>query len=118
MTKVYSYNKCSTCRKALKWLKEKGITFQLIDITINPPSKDEIRNAIGEDGVTKFLFNTSGKSYRALGASVVKAMNTEQAICALASDGKLIKRPFIVTDNQDILIGFKEDEWIKVFLNH
>jgi arsenate reductase len=59
------------------------------------------------------LFNTSGQSYRALGAERVKAMDDEQALAALAADGRLIKRPFLVTSGGTILTGFKDPEWSK-----
>tara|TARA_Y100001968_G_C18964242_1_gene529222 strand:- start:170 stop:529 length:360 start_codon:yes stop_codon:yes gene_type:complete len=109
--KVYSYNKCATCRKALKWLDDRKISYELIDIIRNPPSKEQIKKAIDQYGTTKILFNTSGKSYRELGSETVKAMNEKEAILALISDGKLIKRPFLIASNKCTLIGFKENLW-------
>lgn len=57
------------------------------------------------------LFNTSGLSYRALGAAVVQALDDQAALAALSADGKLIKRPFLISDDGRILTGFKELEW-------
>ena len=62
---VYSYNRCSTCRKALAWLTERGIAHEVHDITLTPPSKDMLVAAHQSLGDRKLLFNTSGQSYRA-----------------------------------------------------
>ena len=114
---VYSYSRCSTCRKALTWLKDNGIPFETLDIVETPPSTEQLTMALNQLGAIKNLFNTSGKSYRELGAETVKAMNETEAIQALALDGKLIKRPFLIDSNKNILIGFKLDEWNKFFLD-
>ncbi len=108
---VYSYSSCSTCRKALKWLVENKIEYELIDIVKNPPSKDLLCKAFYSIKNRKFVFNTNGLSYRTLGAKVVSSMSDEEAINALSNDGKLIKRPFLVHPNGKILLGFKLDEW-------
>ena len=106
--KVYSYSACGTCKKALKWLEINKIEFELLDIIKTPPSKENILKAIEQLGDRKFLFNTSGKSYRLLGSDAVKAMTDEDAIHALLLDGKLIKRPFLVDITGSVLVGFKE----------
>ena len=108
--KVYSYAQCSTCRKAIAWLKERGIATTLIDITATPPSLAELKAGMAQLG-RKRLFNTSGQSYRALGSASVQAMDDQQAIAALAADGKLVKRPFVVTETGQVLTGFKPEEW-------
>lgn len=108
--KLYSYASCSTCRKATAWLRERGIAVEPIDITLQPPSADELEAGLAQLG-RKRLFNTSGQSYRALGAAAVQAMDDRQAIAALAADGKLVKRPFLITGNGQVLTGFKPEEW-------
>ena len=113
--RVYSYSACGTCRKALQWLALQGFsieagTLELLDITKTPPSLSELRQAFSSLG-RKRLFNTSGQSYRALGAAAVAAMDDEQALVALAADGKLIKRPFAITASGSPLVGFKPEEW-------
>ena len=108
---VYSYNHCSTCRKALAWLTERGIAHEVHDITLTPPSKEMLVAAHQSLGDRKLLFNTSGQSYRAMGASSVKALTDAEAFDALTADGKLIKRPFVVVDSSTFLIGFKPDLW-------
>jgi arsenate reductase len=62
-------------------------------------------------GDRKLLFNTSGQSYRAMGAAVVKTLSDDEALDALAADGKLIKRPFVAVDGSTFLTGFKPDLW-------
>ena len=113
--KLFSYSKCGTCRKALQWLAQQGFSveagnLELIDITLQPPSPAELR--LAWDGLgRKRLFNTSGQSYRALGSATVAAMNDDEALAALAADGKLIKRPFAITAAGTPLVGFKPEEW-------
>ena len=81
------------------------------DITLTPPSKIMLAAAHLSLGDRKLLFNTSGQSYRAMRAAAVKALTDDQAMGALAADGKLIKRPFVVVDSSTFLIGFKPDLW-------
>ena len=81
----------------------------------NPPSKKIIEKAIDQLDNRKLIFNTSGLSYRSLGAKVVNSMSDIEAIEALANDGKLIKRPFLITKDEKILVGFKPELWAEVF---
>jgi arsenate reductase (glutaredoxin) len=113
--KLYSYAACSTCRKALAWLRDHGLTAQPIDITQQPPSLAELRLGLEQLG-RKRLFNTSGQSYRALGSATVQAMNDEQALAALAADGRLVKRPYLVSASGQVLTGFKPEEWQALLL--
>jgi len=109
---VYQYPKCSTCRKALKFLSEAGVDFEANDIVANPPSKAALKKAHRLSGLPlNKLFNTSGQSYRNGGfKEKLTTMSDEQAFAALASDGKLIKRPLVIGDGF-VLVGFREDEW-------
>ena len=118
--RVYAYSRCSTCRKALSWLAQQGLSsgeqLDLIEITTHPPAKETLAQALAALGVITRLFNTSGQSYRALGAAAVAAMDEDDALQALAADGKLIKRPLVVTAKGKVLVGFKLDEWSAVLL--
>ncbi len=112
--KVYEYSKCSTCRKGLKFLDSHTIPYEKIPIVENAPTKDEIKKMINYyDGDIRKLFNTSGVIYREMRlSSKIKTMGIEEAVDLLASNGKLVKRPFILADKFG-LVGFKEDEWEK-----
>ena len=114
--RIYSYSSCTTCKKALKWLNENKIEYELIDIALCPPSKEILIDAISQLGERKKIFNTSGVSYRSLGSEVVKAMSDPEALEALAIDGKLIKRPFLITETGKILVGFKPEIWSDILL--
>ena len=114
--RIYSYSSCTTCKKALKWLTENKIEYELIDIALCPPSKEILIDAISQLGERKKIFNTSGVSYRSLGSEVVKAMSDSEALEALAIDGKLIKRPFLITETGKILVGFKPELWSDILL--
>lgn len=109
-SRLYSYPACATCRKALAWLRERDVDVELFDITRQPPSQAELAAAMAQLG-RKRLFNTSGQSYRSLGAATLKAMGDTEALEALAADGKLIKRPFLLLPNGRILTGFQPSEW-------
>ena len=110
IARLYAYAGCSTCRKALTWLRDRGLQPEVIEITTQPPSLEELRQGLGQLGRSR-LFNTSGQSYRALGSAAVAAMSDDQALSALAADGKLIKRPFAITPSGQALVGFKPEEW-------
>lgn len=112
---VLSYSGCSTCKKALKWLEAKGVQADVRPIVDEPPTKAELELWIPRSGkpVNKWL-NTSGLSYRALGKEKIESSSEAEVKKLLAADGKLVKRPVLVM-GQTVLVGFKEDEWAKVF---
>ena len=106
------YPKCSTCKKAKKYLEEHGIEFEDRHIVEENPTKEELAEWIRISGkpVKKF-FNTSGMKYRELGLKdKLPQMNEEEQIELLASDGMLVKRPPLI-DGEMVLTGFKEAEW-------
>jgi arsenate reductase len=106
--RVYQYAKCSTCRKALKWLDGHDIAYDSVDIVTTPPKRAELKRALASGIPLKKLFNTSGQSYREGGWGTKLATVTEaQALDALESDGKLIKRPFVLAEGR-VLVGFDE----------
>jgi arsenate reductase len=109
--RIYLYARCGTCRKAVAWLEARRIPYEAIDITTSPPPPDLLLEALRQLGDRNRLFNTSGQSYRALGAATVKAMDDATALAALAADGRLIKRPFLVTPSGRILTGFRPQDW-------
>lgn len=114
--KVYSYKKCSTCVKALKFLDKKKITPNVIDITAQPPTKAELETMLSNyDGELKRLFNTSGVAYRENNIKdKLPTMTKAQALTMLSKNGKLVKRPFVLKGKKG-LVGFKEDEWKSLF---
>jgi arsenate reductase len=114
-TKVFHYPKCSTCRRALKWLDARGVAYDAVDIVTAPPTKTELQRALKAGVPLKKLFNTSGQSYREGGwGQRLGGASEAEALAALAADGKLIKRPFVLTDD-DVLIGFDEAAYAAQF---
>lgn len=117
--KIYEYKNCSTCQKAIKYLEKTKIGFERLPIVDQPPSLAELKKMLGyikdQGGSFKNLFNTSGLQYRELKISdKIKAGMTEaEALSLLAKNGKLIKRPFLLTSNSGA-VGFKEDQWKKI----
>ena len=112
MLKVYCYNRCTTCRKALKWLEDHGIAHTVVDIKTEHPNEAALRAYYRQSGLPlKRFFNTSGIPYRELGLSKkLPDMSEDEQLRLLASDGMLVKRPLLVGDGF-ILTGFKEAEW-------
>lgn len=106
------YSKCSTCRNAKKWLDERKVSYEDRPIVDQNPSVEELKNWIKRSGLPlKSFFNTSGLVYKALQLKdKLVGMSEEEQISLLASDGKLIKRPLLIGENQ-VLVGFKTDEW-------
>lgn len=115
--KVYSYAKCTTCKKAAKFLKHHGIEFKQMDIVESPPTKKELKSMLASyEGNLKKLFNTSGILYREMKMSEqLKNMSEKEALQLLSEHGKLVKRPFVLIEANIGLVGFKEDEWLKAF---
>ena len=112
MLKVYCYSRCTTCRKALKWLDEKKIEHEVIDIKADHPDEDALRKYYAISGLPlKRFFNTSGMQYRELELSKrLPDMGEDEQFRLLASDGMLVKRPLLVGDGF-VLTGFKQSEW-------
>lgn len=106
------YPKCSTCKKAQKWLDENGITYELRDIKESNPSFDELAEWYKKSGLPlKRFFNTSGVLYKSMGLKDKLAdMTEEEQLRLLASDGMLVKRP-IAINGDTVLAGFKETDW-------
>jgi arsenate reductase len=110
MLKVYTYAKCSTCQKAVKFLREHRIQFEEVPIRETPPSVTELKLML-EGRSLKALFNTSGLDYKALGLSgKLPEMSVAEALGLLAKNGNLVKRPFVM--GKDVrLVGFDEEAW-------
>ena len=110
------YPKCSTCQKAKKWLENDQVKFQERHIVDEVPTEKELKEWIqkGKYPIKKF-FNTSGLKYKELNLKEkLLTMKEEEQIKLLASNGMLIKRPILVSEDI-ILVGFKEKEWEEAF---
>lgn len=112
---VLYYAKCSTCRKALKWLAENNIDCDLRSIVDDNPTHDELAQWIAASGLPlKRFFNTSGSLYKQFGLKdKLPHMSDDEQIVLLASHGMLVKRPLLISDAV-ICPGFKEAEWAKL----
>lgn len=108
------YPKCSTCKKAKKWLDENGVEYTDRHIIENNPTYEELKEWYEKSGLPlKKFFNTSGMIYKSLNLKdKLTTMSEDEQLKLLATDGMLVKRPLIVSDNV-ILTGFREKEWIE-----
>lgn len=109
------YPKCSTCKKAKKWLDERGIAYDERHIVEDNPTADELRQWHQMSGLPlRRFFNTSGMLYRDMGLKdKLPSMTDDEMYELLASNGMLVKRPLLVLDD-NVLVGFKESEWESV----
>src|SRR4051812_44562300 len=116
MIKIYEYGGCSTCKKALKYLDARKVKYEKVGIVEQPPTVSELKTMLGyleANGKTfRNLFNTSGEQYRTLkiGDRIKAGMTEKEAIALLSKNGKLIKRPFLLTPKGGTT-GFQAEAW-------
>ena len=112
------YPPCSTCKKAKNWLEEHGVAYTARHIKEENPSYEELKRWLEISGLpVKKFFNTSGLLHKSLGLKdKLPQMSVEEQLGLLATDGMLVKRPFVVTDDGKVLTGFKEKEWAEALL--
>lgn len=113
MSKTFvCYPRCTTCKKAEKWLADNGIDVTVRDIKEDKPTEQELRAWHEKSGLPlKRFFNTSGLKYKELGLKdKLSTMSEDEQYALLATDGMLVKRPILVSDEK-VLVGFKEHEW-------
>ena len=115
MIKVYCYHKCSTCAKALKYLSDNNIPHEVIDIKEDHPSYEVLKKLYERSDLPlKKFFNTSGQLYKAMELSKkLPSMSEEEQLRLLSSDGMLVKRPLLFSE-ETVLVGFKEETWAKL----
>lgn len=106
----YGYDNCSTCKKAEKFLKDSGISFEKKDITTTPPDEKTLKNILAKgDYKIKDLFNKSGQVYREMNMKdKIDSMSEDELVKLLSENGRLVKRPVLVNKNK-FAVGFKED---------
>ena len=107
------YPPCSTCKKAKAWLDQHNVPYTARHIKEQNPTYEELKAWQQASGLPmKKFFNTSGLAYRALELKdKLPTMSDEEQLQLLATDGMLVKRPLVVTDNGTVLTGFREKEW-------
>ena len=106
------YPKCSTCKKAQKWLDESNVEYTLRDIKTDNPTAEELKAGWEKSGLPlKRFFNTSGNIYKEMKLKdKLPEMSEEEQLALLATDGMLVKRPILVGEDK-VLVGAKEKEW-------
>lgn len=106
------YPPCSTCQKAKKWLDAQGLRYETRHIRDEAPTLAELTEWHARSRLPlKRFFNTSGKLYAELGLKdKLASMGESEQLALLASDGMLVKRPILVTQDR-VLVGFNADAW-------
>ena len=114
MVLFLEYPKCSTCKKAKKWLEEHQVNYDDRHIVEDNPTVEELKDWIGRSGLPlRRFFNTSGMKYRELQLKDrLPKMSEEEQLELLATDGMLGKRPLLVLEDR-VIPGFKEKEWLE-----
>ncbi|MBQ7780297.1 MAG: arsenate reductase family protein [Clostridia bacterium] len=112
MLKFICYPKCTTCRRAQKWLDDNGIEYDLRGIKLEKPTLEELTEWHEMSGLPlKKFFNTSGLLYKSLDLkNKLPNMTDREMLSLLSTDGMLVKRPILVGDDF-VLVGFKEEQW-------
>ncbi len=112
------YDRCTTCRKARKWLDDHGIAYEERPIREQNPSAEELRSWHEKSGLPlRRFFNTSGTLYREMELTRrLPEMSDEEQLALLSADGMLVKRPLLV-DGDTVLVGFRESEWAEALLS-
>ncbi len=112
MIKIYTYQKCSTCRNATNWLTDNGIAFEEHPIKETRPTEAELDTMLDAyNGEIRRLFNTSGMDYRNMGLKdKLPGMSKEEAYKLLRSNGMLVKRPFLLGGSYNA-VGFRQQDW-------
>lgn len=112
------YPPCSTCKKAKKWLDDHGLAYTARHIKEENPTDEELCRWLEVSGLPlKKFFNTSGLQYKALGLKdKLPQMSEDEQLRLLSSDGMLVKRPIVVTENGLVLVGFREEQWTQTLL--
>lgn len=110
------YPGCSTCARARKWMNARAVAYTERNISTERPAREELAEWIKRSGLPlKKFFNTSGQLYRSMGLKDRLAdMTEDEQLDLLASDGMLVKRPVLVTEDK-VLVGFREEEWSAFF---
>lgn len=114
--KIYTYANCDTCRRAVKWLRGRGVVFDERPIRETPPTLAELRKMqAAYNGDLRRLFNTSGRDYREqkLGEKL-PTFSDDEALALLAANGNLVKRPFLI-GRKLAKVGFDESGWLEAF---
>lgn len=109
---IWVYGGCGTCRKALAWLRARGVEVEVVDLVVTPPTAEVLRGLHARSGrPLAHFFNTSGQSYRNGGfKDRLGTMSEDEQLAALAADGMLVKRPILDLGGR-VLVGFREAEW-------
>ena len=112
MLKFICYPKCTTCQRAQKWLDDNNVKYELRNIKLENPSKEELTEWYRASGLPlKKFFNTSGLLYKSLELKTkLPNMSEAEMLDLLSTDGMLVKRPLLIGENS-VLVGFKEPEW-------
>ena len=105
---IYGIPNCGTCKKAFKWLEDRGIEYKFTNTKEYPPNREMLQSWVDSLG-SKPMRNTSGLSYRALGEEK-KTWTDEQWVEAFANDAMLLKRPLFVKDGKAVMAGFRQKE--------
>ena len=113
--KFICYSRCTTCKKAQKWLDDNGLKYEERHIVTDNPTYAELKEWYKKSGLPlKKFFNTSGNVYKELNLKdKLPEMSDDEKLNLLATNGMLVKRPVLVTSDT-VLLGFKEEDWKKL----
>ncbi|MEI6595926.1 MAG: Spx/MgsR family RNA polymerase-binding regulatory protein [Bacteroidota bacterium] len=112
---VYGIKNCDTMQKAFKWLDANHITYTFHDYKKESITKEKIEEWLKHFPITE-LINTKGITYKKLSdEEKLSITNKNKAIELMIQKTSMIKRP-LVEMKDDLMLGFKVDEWEKKLL--
>jgi arsenate reductase len=116
LVRIYLYDRCDTCRKAVRFLESRGVPFTALPIREQPPTAAELQQMLGLTGNLRRLFNSSGQEYKAMGLKDRLPNLTEtEALVLLHAHGNLVKRPFLLLPDGRGTTGFHAETWEDLF---
>ncbi|XVG96124.1 arsenate reductase family protein [Eubacteriales bacterium KG127] len=118
-TTVLCYSRCTTCKKALKWMDDRGYDYDVRPIVDDNPTVEELKKWHEASGLPlKRFFNTSGMAYREMQLKdKLPNMTAKEQYELLATDGMLVKRPLLVRESDEklqVFPGFRENPWLEI----
>ncbi len=116
LVRIFLYDRCDTCRKAVRFLESRGVSFHALPIREQPPTVAELRQMLQLTGNLRRLFNTSGRDYKAMGLKErLPSLTETEALALLHAHGNLVKRPFLLLPDGRGTTGFDAETWEDLF---
>ena len=113
MTVIYGIKNCDTMKKAMAWLNDNGVDYLFHDYKKDKVPANMIDKAINQFG-WEVVINKRGTTWRTLDQEIKDTMDNKRALNIAIENPSIIKRP-ILNYNDNVYVGFKDDEYKNIF---